>query len=294
PDLVVSYLVAANILAIFSKPLINSAKIVISIRYSYLRKADYDWLSSFLYFLEDKISFWSDLIIINSYTGAKMAAARGIPEKKMMVIPNGIDTEQFHPDTAARIESRQLFKIRPEDKVVGIIGRIDPTKDHATFLKAASIVIYQIPETYFLIVGSGEKQFELKQKALSESLGLSNNVIWISSQKDLLGVYNTLDVCVSSSLGEGFSNVISEAMACEIPCIVTDVGDSAQIVGDSGYVVPSGDEQEMAAAILKMLQLPQEPRRKLGKLAREKIISQFSVQKMVISSMDEFEKLGKI
>jgi glycosyltransferase involved in cell wall biosynthesis len=209
-----SYLVASNLLALILKPFIKPARIAISIRHSYIRREDYDWLTALLYAIENRIAGWSDLIIINSFIGAKLAKLRGIPARKIVIIPNGIDTEKYHPDTAARIKSRQIYCPEENNRLVGIIGRIDPVKDHKTFLKAASLVIQEYPNARFLIMGSGDKKTELNLSEQVQSLGLSGSVIWIPSQKDLLGVYNALDVCVSSSIGEGFSNVVAEAMAC--------------------------------------------------------------------------------
>ncbi len=126
-------------------------------------------------------------------------------------------------------------------------------------------MVDQKPNTKFLIVGSGGKTFELQLKSFSRTLGMEESMIWIPSQKDLLGIYNCLDICVSASIGEGFSNVIAEAMACEVPCIVTDVGDSALIVGESGMIVPVGSADDMAACILKILDLPNSDKKANGK-----------------------------
>jgi glycosyltransferase involved in cell wall biosynthesis len=293
PDIVVAYLVAANLLSIILKPFLQPSRLIISIRHSFIRQEDYDRMATILYWLEDKLARFSDRIIVNSYTGAKMANARGIPEEKMVVIPNGIDTDRFHPDANARRETRKAYHIPDTIDVIGIIGRLDPIKDHATFFKAASKVLEEKPDVKFMVVGSGEKQFESELGELTRSLGLDDQILWIPSQKDLLGIYNTLDFSVSSSVGEGFSNVISEAMACEVPCIATDVGDSGVIIGDSGIIISPGSPDEMAMAMKRMLQMPEAHRKQLGKLARERIIAQFSVKRMVNSTIQEFDRLVK-
>jgi glycosyltransferase involved in cell wall biosynthesis len=221
-----------------------------------------------------------------------MAVARGIPAEKMVVIPNGIDTKRFHLDMSARKEARNNNNLPEATFLVGIIGRLDPVKDHATFLKAAARVLEEKSNVQFVVVGSGEKSFESQLTAIVKSLGIEGDVFWIPSQKDLNGIYNMLDICVSSSIGEGFSNVISEAMSCEVPCIATDVGDSAMIIGDTGIIVPAGAPDKMAAAMIRLNELPGEDRKQLGKLARNRIITQFSVEKMVQSTIQEFDKLG--
>ncbi len=133
PDVIVSYLVAANLMAILLKPLYSPVKLVISIRHSFVRYEDYDTLNRILYYLQDKLAWMSDRIIANSSTGAHMAIERGMPAEKMLVIPNGIDTVRFHRAATARKKTRKEFGIQDTDCVIGIIGRIDPIKDHANF-----------------------------------------------------------------------------------------------------------------------------------------------------------------
>jgi glycosyltransferase involved in cell wall biosynthesis len=232
------------------------------------------------------------LIIINSFIGAKMAQERGIPGSKMIVIPNGIDTEQFHPDSALRKMQREKLKIAPGSIVIGLIGRLDPAKNHIGFIEAASFLKEKAPQVRFLIAGDGFEEYrQILTQSISEN-GLIERLLLIPAEVDPVPIYNALDICVSASVGEGFPNVIAEAMACEIPCVVTDVGDSASIVGQTGRVVPVGDARQLADMLLDMVNMEPDERQKLGKTARERIVTQFSVQRMVISTMQEFEKLG--
>jgi glycosyltransferase involved in cell wall biosynthesis len=293
PDVLMTYLVAANLLGVLLKPFLQPIRVIISIRHSFVRREDYDWLSNILYSLENRLAGHADRIIVNSFTGAKMAAARGIPAEKMVVIPNGIDTDRFHSDFDSARETRKRYGLDANQAVVGIIGRLDPIKDHATLLKAFHQVLECMPKVRLVIVGSGEKLLEERLVSLTRSLGIEKNVLWIPSQNDLLGIYNMLDVCVSASIGEGFSNVISEAMACQIPCVATAVGDSVDIIGETGRIVPVGSPNVMAQAIQELLELPVEKRERLGRSARERIISQFSVEKMISATTMEIEKLGK-
>jgi len=292
PDIVVSYLVAANLLAVLLKPILKPGKIVISIRHSFLRKEDYDWLSALLYAVEDRIARWSDLIILNSFVGARQAHERGISKDNMVVIPNGINTIQFHPDVGLRKKKRAKLNIENESIVVGLVGRLDPVKNHIGFIEAASLLKDEAPQVRFLIIGDGPEEYrQVLSQNIQESC-MEDRFQLIPAEIDPVTIYNAMDICVSSSIGEGFSNVIAEAMACEIPCVVTDVGDSACIVGQTGRVVPVGDTRTLAEAILSLVNMEPGERQKLGQQAREKIISEFSIEKMVVSTMQEFEKLG--
>jgi glycosyltransferase involved in cell wall biosynthesis len=292
PDVTMSYLVAANLLAILLKPVLQPSKIVISIRYSFIRDDDYDWLSKILYDLEKWIAGWSNLIIVNSSTGALLAQSRGINPEKMVVIPNGIDTQKFHPDSVMRNVQRKELGFTESYILIGIIGRLDPVKNHMGFLDAAAIVANEISEARFLVIGDGPEYYKNELLTKIKILGLTQKCSLLTTQLDPVPIYNALDICVSSSIGEGFSNVVAEAMSCEVPCVVTDVGDSAAIVGETGFVVPSDNPQKLAEAILQMSMMKLPVRQELGRLARERIKNNFSVEKMVTTTMHEFEKLG--
>jgi glycosyltransferase involved in cell wall biosynthesis len=124
-------------------------------------------------------------------------------------------------------------------------------------------------------------------------LGLSNRMLWIDEQKNMLAVYNALDICCSTSIGEGFSNAIAEAMACGVPCVVTDVGDSARIVGDTGEVIPAGESGALANALMQLIVLTQAERRQLSEKARQRIMTEFSVERMVNDTQSVFENLAR-
>jgi glycosyltransferase involved in cell wall biosynthesis len=153
-------------------------------------------------------------------------------------------------------------------------------------------VINEQPDITFLVVGDGDPTLLDRLHVMVEDLEMKDNFIWITAQKKMLGIYNSLDVCVSSSIGEGFSNVIAEAMACEIPCVVTDVGDSSRIVDETGIIVQPGDPFIMAKGILKILSLSEAERESIGRNARNRIVNEFSVEKMVASTIREIETIG--
>jgi len=119
---------------------------------------------------------------------------------------------------------------------------------------------------------------------LGESLGITERLIWAGTFSDLLTVYNALDLLVSSSTSEGFSNVIGEAMACGVPCVVTDVGDSALIVGDTGNIVPPGDSHALAQALRSWLRLSKRERHAKGLQARVRIEREFNTHAMVMKT----------
>ena len=282
PDVLHGYLSESNMVAIFIKPFFPSLRMIWGVRASNVDLTRYDWLSRLLFPLECFLSRFADLIIVNSHAGHAYHLAHGFPANKMLVIPNGIDSERFKPDLEARIKVRSEWGILPETILIGLVGRFDPMKDHPTFLKAAALLCKERQDVCFVCVGSGPENYRQELYQLAEQLDISEKVIWAGTRADMPAVYNALDIASSSSsYGEGFANVIGEAMACGIPCVVTDVGDSAWIVKNTGIIVPPQNPEAMAVGwnVLVKQQQYKNPVIKLE--IRSRIISEFNCNKLV-------------
>ncbi len=253
------------------------ATIVWGIRDSNLRIADWGWPARIVQVMARVLAVFADRIVANSKAGLEYFAACGYPRSKMVHIPNGIDTERFRPDPEGGLRFRGVAGLADADKVVGLVGRLHPMKDHWTFLEAAALVARDEPQVRFVCMGSGPEEYRRRLQLFSERLGIASKVLWLNADPNMESVYNALDVvCSTSSCGEGFSNVLGEAMACGCRCIVTDVGDSSFIVGDAGVVVPPRQPQALAAAL--RIQLMQQSGSKPPKPeARERILRHFSV-----------------
>jgi len=227
-----------------------------------------------------------DLIIANSRAGREFASAHGFPVAKIRVVPNGIDTERFRPNAGLRLQQRNAWGINDKHIVVGIVARLDPMKGHATFLRAASIASNQLPQLRFLCVGEGPEDQRLKRFTLE--LGIEESVLF-TGFADPVAAFNALDLMCSCSITEGFSNAIAEAMACGITCIVTDVGDSALLVGTTGDVVPPSDEESLARAIVtRAAGLHGESTQ-----ARKRIVDNFSAGVMVDNTITFMRRLER-
>lgn len=247
PTVIHGYLATANILTVLLKPFWPSTKVVWGLRASNMELERYGFVDQVQSWVECKLSHFADLIVVNSHAGFDFAARNGFPQDKMVVIPNGIDTERFVPDRLLRDKLRTEWGVGPTETLIGLVARLDPMKDHPTFLRAAAFFAREHPHVRFVCVGDGAASYREQLQALSRELGLAECLRWVGFRDDIAAVYNSLDLACSSSLfGEGFSNAIAEAMACGVPCVVTDVGDSAAIVGTTGEVVPGGDPQALA------------------------------------------------
>lgn len=275
PDILHGYLETPNVCAALLRRYIPTAKVVFGIRASAIDYAQYDFVIRVMNWIEARASHYADLVIANSHAGAADAVRAGFPSGKVMVISNGIDTEHFSPNTEARKRIRRQWRIKDDESLLGVVGRLDPKKDHVTFLRAAAKL--KQPNLKFVCVGVSEPTVELQQ--LAESLNLQDCLQWIAPQAEMADAYNALDVmCLSSSFGEGFPNVIGEAMACGVPCVVTNSGDAALVVGDLGEVVAAGDDESMAAAINKSLN---QNRQTISIRLRQRVIENFSLQELM-------------
>jgi glycosyltransferase involved in cell wall biosynthesis len=253
PQVIYGFLGTSNILTIFLKPLFPMVLMVWGVRSSNVDLKRYDWLHLFSYHVECWLSNFADKIICNSRAGMEYAAANGFPRQKMSVIPNGIDVERFKADAKERLRVRREWGVSHDEKLIGLVARLDLMKDHQTFLKAAAMLSSEEPNVRFVCVGDGPDDYKKGAYQLAQNLGLDGKLLWVGARNDMVAVYSALDIATSTSLGEGFSNVIAEAMACGVPCVVTDVGDSAFIVGTTGIVVPPSNPDLLCAGLLRML-----------------------------------------
>jgi len=280
PKVIYSFLDVPNVLAVLLQPLMSGPRLVWSIRAAGMEMQHYDWLSRSIPKLEALLSRYSDIVIANSEAGAQWAAGRGFPRPRVVVVENGIDTQRFRFDPAGRERYRGEWGIGAGEMAIGLVARFDPMKGHETFLRAAVHLAKQRDDLCFVCVGGGEEEYIRRMQALSESLGIAKRVTWAGAQTDMPAAYSALDISSSSSFGEGFSNAVAEAMACERPCVVTDVGDSARIVGSTGEIVPPRNPEALAAGLLRLLdRLGHEP--DLGHRARQRIVAEFSVERML-------------
>ena len=209
----------------------------------------------------------------------------------MVVIPNGFDLDAFFPDKQAREKVRKELGINDKIIVIGFVARFDPQKDHKNFFEAAKIVHKIYPKVHFFLCGDGISWKNEKLREWIEKSGVEKVTHLLGRRDDIKNVYNSIDIFCSSSYGEGFPNVIGEAMACGIPCVVTNVGDSAIIVGDTGFVVPPKNPESLDEAIIKMIEIGEEKRKELGKRARKRIEESYSIEKIVKNYEQLYKKV---
>ncbi|MCD6732475.1 MAG: glycosyltransferase [Burkholderiaceae bacterium] len=281
PDIVHSYLSVPNILSALSMPLLRATAVVWGVRASNMQGQHYEWLTRLAERSGVLFARCPDRIIVNSQAGFAYHVGLGYPAPKMRVIENGIDTDRFIRDPRRGAALRASWGVSTNEVLIGLVGRLDPMKGHRVFFEAASRVATIRSDVRFVCVGSGSPEFTAELRYHADRLGLADRMLWQEALPDPVPVYSALDgVCSASLFGEGFSNVIAEAMACGVPCVVTDVGDSARIVQCPRYVARAGDAPSLHAAILALID---DIERGLVDLIalRHRIVTEFSVDRLV-------------
>jgi glycosyltransferase involved in cell wall biosynthesis len=208
-------------------------------------------------------------------------ARLGYDSSRMRVVPNGYDLTIFRPDPTARAALRAELDLDPAAPVIGFVARFDPQKDHGNLLAALSLLKRRGLYPTCLLIGSGMTEGNGVLTDLIDRLGIKNQVRFLGRRSDIPAVMNALDLHVMSSLGEAFPNVLAQAMACGTPCVSTDVGDAASIIGDTGWIVPAQDAVSLAEAITKALSEIGGPSWQARRVtAYQRVESLFSIERM--------------
>jgi glycosyltransferase involved in cell wall biosynthesis len=290
PDIIHGYLDAPNILASVIAPLARPARAVWGQRASAIDPAELPVHARVLYRLEPRLSRTAALVIVNSEMGRRSALARGYPAQSLAVVENGIDAERFVRDPERGRAVRRRYGVEADAPVISRVGRIHPMKDYATFLDVVARVRADEPSVRALCIGAGDDEYVDMLKTRAAAMGLGTVVTWTGPLDDVGAAYSASDVVVSSSrYGEGFPNAVAEGMACETPCVVTDVGDSATLVGDTGHVAAPGDAPALAAGVRALLRDPD--RRTRGQRARARVVENFSIARLVDRTLAVLEPL---
>src|SRR5262245_6740303 len=280
PDVLYAFLPMQTALAALLLPPRQATKLVFGVRAAGMRAEHYDRLSALSYRLEAWLSRRAHLIIANSGAGRVDAMKRGMPQERIVVVRNGIDTETMRPDPAAGRAQRRAWGLPDDAFVIGCVARLDPMKDHANLLAAAASFAATHADARFVCVGDGPAWYRDQLTARASSHGLEGRLVWAGAISDVRSAYNAFDIAtLPSAFGEGFPNVVGEAMACGIPVVATDVGDIRTIVGELGEVVPPSQAELLCAGWTRLRQ-----RLSAGENLREAVrnsISSFSVDAVV-------------
>lgn len=205
----------------------------------------------------------------------------GYAARRIEVIPNGFDLSAFCRQRQAGQELRKALGLTGTSVLIGMVARFHPQKDHHNFIQAAGRFALNHPASRFLLAGDEICWENRKLAGWIEQAGIADRVTLFGRCEDIPRLLSAFDIATSSSLGEGFPNAVAEAMACEVPCVVTDVGDSAALIGDTGCIVPAQNPAALAAGWEEMAALGRAGRALLGERARRRIRECYSIASVV-------------
>lgn len=223
-------------------------------------------------------------IVCAAQNAAERHAEKGYRRDRMVVISNGYDLSRYAPDAAARSRVRAQWGLSEDAPVIGCVARWDPLKDHTNLLRAVAALVRDGRDGGLrcVLVGRGMSADNPELAALIDKLNLRDRLILAGPSDDVPAVMNGLDLHVLSSVAEGFPNVVAEAMACGVYCVVTDVGDAAYIVGDTGVVVPPEQSEALARGIESALcDVAARGHGRAGEAGRARVLENFDLARMV-------------
>jgi glycosyltransferase involved in cell wall biosynthesis len=288
PEIVHSYLDSPNLVAAAVKRIFPSVKVIWGIRSAMDDFRGYDRVCAML---ERIASPFVDGIITNSEAGRRRAVAAGLDGRNMSVIPNGIDCERFRPDAAGRERLRREWGVADDTALVGMVARLDRVKNHANFLRAAAAASAVRADVRYVCLGGGPSGYRSELQRLAGQLGVEPWVTWLGERRVTKAEYSALDVAVlSSDEGEGFPNVLAEAMACGRPVVATDSGDARAIVGDAGTIVPPRDPAALGRGIVDVLERVRTSAAALSCGARRRVEEHYSIEALVSRTVQTLER----
>lgn len=199
---------------------------------------------------------------------------------KMTVIPNGYDFSAFEFNFNSRSKVRLELGLDDGDIVIGVVGRFDPLKDFQNFVAAAAHITSRRGDIKFLMVGRGNEWSNDALRGWIEKAGLVQHFCLVGQQTDVTCALSAMDIFCLSSVNEAFPNVVVEAMAMGLPCVVTRAGDAPDILGDNSFVVPTKAPAALAEALLRMCDFEPPDRKILGEKNAMKVRNEYGIEKI--------------
>ena len=292
PHVIMTWLYHADLLGLLAVKMVPGAALAWNIRCSGMDLEQYSRMTALVRCACAMFSRVPDAVVANSSQGRAVHQKLGYRPKRFDVIPNGFDLDVFAPDPVAAKQARREWGIPENALVAGMAARFDPMKGHDVFCRAAGMVHAKMPDVFFLLCGEGMEKSNPQLASWIAGCKIQDRCKLLGRRDDMPRFYAALDVfCLSSVFGEGFPNVAGEAMACGVPCVVTDVGDAGLVVGQTGLTVPPSDAEALGQACMKLLSQDGPGRANLGQAARQRVRDNYSIQAVARMYEKLFEDL---
>src|SRR5258708_3178293 len=293
PRIMQTWMYHADLLGLLVGKCKGVPSIAWNIQWSSLDSGGFSWMSRLVRRLLISLSSFPDVVLANSQSGLEFHRALGYRPRNWLYMPNSLDLDSFRPDHEAGAWLRSLLLLPSQARLIGLIGRFHPVNDHATFIKAAGFLASENPELHFVLAGKGVEGHNAYINGLIAATAAADRFHLLGHRSDVNRITAGLDIAGCPSVSEGSPNVVAEAMACGVLCVVTDVGDSSLILQELGRVVPPSDPQAFAQACRELLAIPLSRHRALGAAARARVEECFSLPKVVARYQSLYEQLAR-
>ena len=292
PDIVHTRLYHADLVGGVTALLSGAPPVIWTIHSSDLGTLHKSWKTRFVRRICAILSHWiPSVIVADAKNTKKVNVSLGYSSKNFIVINNGIALSTFHPDPRARQNLRNELNIQENQILLGFVARWDPLKDHSNLLQALSIVKRSNHKFVCILVGNEITPQNSSLMQLVHGNNLNEHVILLGPQNDIPAIMNALDLHILSSFSESLPLSVIEAMACGTPCVVTDVGDTALITGDTGWVVPPKEPKALATGIESAITLiSKNGKDELGQKCKRRIEEYYSLETMVDNNVELWKK----
>lgn len=281
PDLMQSWMYHADYYSCLAHPFLRIMPVVWGLHNSTLSNKSNPLTRGIARRLAYRSKTIPSAIISCSHEAIMVHEGLGYSPDKMRYVPNGFDTELFKPNLMDRMELRSAFGIQPDQTLVGCIARFDQQKNHHGLIECWKRLGANDPEMRFLLAGKGLDDSNQELLDWLETAGIRERTLLLGMRSDVPRLLNALDLFVlASNSGEAFPLIIGEAMSSETLCAVTNVGDTAVLLGQCGAITPADDPDSQAEACKKLLNASLDRKKELKRLGRERILNNYSLQNM--------------
>lgn len=286
-DIIQGWLYHGNLFAFICGKILGK-KIIWGIHHANFDKDKHKKLTLLIIKIMSFLSRFVDVIVCGSKVVEKLHKEIGY-NGKMLIIQNGFELDKFYKIEKARLIIEKELGLEKDIILFGSVGRYDLQKDYLNCFEAMRIIKNKKIKFKLLLIGPDLTNENIELKKMIEKTGIEENVMLLGKREDIPLLMSSLDIYVSSSVGEGFSNVIGEAMACETICVITDTG-IAEELEDRSLVVPIKDAKMLAEKCIEVIRYSEAKKEEIRKKGRREIFEKYEIKKIV----KKYEDLYKI
>lgn len=292
PDIVCGWMYHGNLAALWAAREAGGVPCVWGIRQTFGGYSRERVLTRAVIWAGARLSRRPACILYNSRASLEQHRFLGYASAHSDVIPNGFDVDRFRPDETAGARLRAELGLTDRTLLIGQVARLHPMKNHVGMIRAVARLRSGGADVHLVMAGRGVTPESQELAAQVRASGMEGSVSLLGERRDTALLLAGMDVvCSPSGWGEGFPNVVGEAMACGVPCVVTDVGDSGFVVGDTGSIVPSGDEEQLVQALRHWTNVTPECRHSAGQRARRRVVDLFSIDRVTSDFYDRLQTI---